>query len=169
MKTFRTENIYLILHFAILLGCLVLISQVNQKGFGTLHLLLTSLASGIALLSLVYSFFTVIRVNEDFVEKRNLTGKKSIRYKDVEEVAAIPLKGRYIFMLISQESFLVLTSITKDFIAMRREIAGHLPAKAAEDIMKIEDVALLKKAFLMKFILFIILLLVVAINIYVGR
>jgi NADH:ubiquinone oxidoreductase subunit 6 (subunit J) len=166
LKIFRTDSYYRYILLAISVICVFAAALSFYSKAKPLELLLLVFAGAVAVLITVYIWSVKVRAENGFIHKKNLFGSRTVEISSVEEITLITLMGRYVFTLITANSFLMLSSMLENFQGLKDILKNSVTEKVFEGVSNISDEHLTRKKKVMKLMLAALLILCAVVFIY---
>jgi len=156
LKIYKIDKCYLLLLFFLLFSSIVfLISHTQVKSYDIKFVLI-----GFLILFILFNLVNLLNkrviIDSENIEIRSLFGSKKLRFFDIEDIAPVKLKGRYLFILSDSEKYGFLSSMFENF----DEILNILKENAQNEEIKNRLSHFSRKDFLSKKRLFVSFLIV---------
>lgn len=156
MKIYKIDKSYLLLLVFLLFSSIVfLISHTQVKSYDIKFVLI-----GFLILFILFNLVNLLNkrviIDSENIEIRSLFGSKKLRFFDIEDIAPVKLKGRYLFILSDSEKYGFLSSMFENF----DEIFNILKENAQNEEIKNRLSHFSRKDFLSKKRLFVSFLIV---------
>lgn len=126
----------MLLFFCCSVVCFAVIYSRGDSRIGTV------LAGTVVLIMLTYvihAFTALIRIDGNTIQTRSFFIKRSVKLPDIEDVTKIKLKGRYIFFLISMESYVVISSLFDNFLSLKKQLNENMQPDSCKVLNSVSD------------------------------
>jgi hypothetical protein len=167
LRKYKVPSVNLVLEAAIMFACVGLVVVSVQKGGGRIEVALSAGTFLLFAVILAFTASTKLWIEDGAIVKSSLLGKKSLPLREITEVSHISVRGRFIFLLMTAERMLMISSLPEGFAELRRQMCEQMLEKGAKEFMLPGDNALAAKARNMKILLVVALAVAIAANVYI--
>jgi hypothetical protein len=114
-----------------------------------------------------YAFTLRVECDGIDLKKKTIFGEKKVKLEEVADLTVMSLRGRYLFLFVTPDRFVLLTSTLSAFEKLRSEITRGLPENSRAALEAIPQSLVDKKA--KRFKLFLIILFVFVVGALIWR
>lgn len=171
MSVFKIDNYYKYMLLAISVLCVAVLALDFYTNAKQIELFLMGTASGFAVLITLYTWSIKIWTENGALCKRTLFGVKTVEMTAVDEISVITLRGRYLFMILTPGSFIMLSTMMENFPALKDILKNNITEKVFAGMDNIGNDRIARKKTVMKLMLAGLLVssAVILVYIYLNR
>jgi len=130
------------------------------------ELFLLGAAGGFAILITIHTWSVKVWTINGFLYKKTMLGCRTVEMASINEISVMSLRGRYVFMVLTVDKFLMLSTMLENFPVLKDIMKNHMQELAFTEMDKIDDNQITRKKTTMKFMLAALLIICVFIVIY---
>ena len=134
-----------------------------------IELFLLGAACVLAVLVTLYTWSVKVWIGNGFLNKRTVFGCRKVEMVLINEISVIPLRGRYVFMMLTSGSFLMLSTMLESFPVLKGILKSNIPEKVFASMENIGDDHIARKKTAMKLMLTVIFVLCVVVIFYIFK
>jgi hypothetical protein len=151
---YRIKPVYTV--SAIISLVLFLVILIVSDGFGKLAVSLAVILALFFLPIVIYMITLRVKLTETSIVKYSLFGSREINMADVTEVSIMPLRGRYLLLLMTDKSHIFISSIIQSYLTIHSALIDRLSIDVKAPLEKISPDMLKKKERTLSIALFLL-------------
>ncbi len=157
MKDFKVNPYYIVsLSVAAVMAALIMGMLIISNKSMRVDLFLVSVVLAVLIFLLLYSLSIKVGFNGSTIFKNSLFGSKEISVADIVDISILNTRGRYVFILITVDNYIIISSILKNFNDLFAKIKLVCPDEQSDKMNKLSDDMFSKKEITMKIMMSIL-------------
>ena len=166
MNVFRTDGYYRYMLLAVSTVCVFAAALSFYTKAAPVELFLMCASGGVAVFITMQTWSVKIWTDKGFLHKESLLGCRAIEMALITDITVMSMRGRYVFMALTTDNFLVLSTMLENFPALKDILRNNTTEKAFAEMDKISDDQITRKKTTMKLMLAVLLIICAVIVVY---